>query len=93
MTVLVSRCAPLIDRAAPSLMPAMDIRNSGPKTTFWELWDPRLAAAPAVAKYVTSPDGTFMGGTILIAGGVIDLLGIATLTDFLDELRRIEARS
>jgi hypothetical protein len=87
------RCAPLIDRAAPSLMPAMDIRNSGPGMTYWELWDPRQAAAPAVAKYVTDPGGVFLGGTILVAGGVIDLLGIPTLLDFVAELRRIEAGS
>ena len=93
MTAVMQRCAPLIDRAAPSLMPAMDIKNSGPAATFWELWDPRLPAAPAVAKYVTGPDGVFLGGTILIAGGVIDLLGIPTLLDFVAELRRIEARS
>jgi len=93
VTAVLQRCAPLIDRAAPSLMPAMDIKNSGPAATFWELWDPRLPAAPAVAKYATASDGSYLGGAILPSGGVVDLLGIPNLLDFLAELRRIEAGS
>lgn len=91
MTAVAVICAPLIERAAPSLMPAMDIGNSNDRFTFWELWDTRSEKAPAVAKYATTRDGTFRAGTVGMSGGVIDVLGIVSLEEFLSVLRGIEA--
>lgn len=90
MSALITRCAPLIDRAAPSLTPAFDLTNSDSRSTFWELWDGRLRDAPTVAKYAVNPDGSFRGGAIITGS---DLLGMPTLADFLRALREIEERS
>jgi hypothetical protein len=88
---VVVACGPLIEAAAPSLMPAMDIGNSSDRFTFWELWDVRLPKAPTVAKYATTPDGVFHAAKVGTPGGIVDVFGIQTLDEFLSVLRGIEA--
>lgn len=91
MMGVVVACGPLIEAAAPSLMPAMDISNSNDRFSYWQLWDTRAEKCPTVAKYATTPDGAFRAGTIVISVASIDVFGIDTLDDFLQALRGIEA--
>lgn len=93
MTAVAVDVAPVIRRAAPSLIEALDITHSNAGLTYWELWDTRDAEKyPRVAKYAVTPEGKFLGGvTFSDVPGHLD--GFAEFEDFLQALREIEARA